>query len=86
MNDRYFANNSAAGLEPYVTIKHEKIHWIKGMVRYLVAAFQAIMEKPEWGGRVTWDGRGFEREVFPHHPGEWTTYRRLLHDASCGSL
>ncbi len=59
MNDRYFANNSAAGLEPYVTIKHEKIHWIKGMVRYLVAAFQAIMEKPEWGGRVTWDGGDF---------------------------
>jgi diacylglycerol kinase (ATP) len=56
LNDRYFINNSAAGLEPYVTIKHEKIHWIKGMARYLVAAVQAIMDQPEWHGSVTWDG------------------------------
>ena len=56
LNDRYFVNNSAAGLEPYVTLKHEKIHWIKGMARYLVAAVQAIMDKPEWNGVVTWDG------------------------------
>jgi diacylglycerol kinase (ATP) len=55
LNDRYFVNNSAAGLEPYVTIKHEKIHWIKGMARYLIAAVQAIMDKPEWNGSVKWD-------------------------------
>ena len=59
LNDRYFVNNSGAGLEPYVTIKHEKIHWIKGMARYLVAAVQAILEKPEWVGRVTWDGKEY---------------------------
>ena len=56
LNDRYFVNNSAAGLEPYVTIKHEKISWIKGMARYLIAAVQAIMDKPEWHGNVNWDG------------------------------
>jgi diacylglycerol kinase (ATP) len=56
LNDRYFVNNSAAGLEPYVTIKHEKIHWIKGIARYLMAAVQAIMDKPEWNGNVKWDG------------------------------
>ena len=55
LNDRYFVNNSAAGLEPYVTIKHEKIHWIRGMARYLVAAVQGIMDKPEWNGEVRWD-------------------------------
>jgi diacylglycerol kinase family enzyme len=49
-------NNSAAGLEPYTTIKHERIQWIKGMVRYLVAAVWAIMDKPEWSGEVKWDG------------------------------
>ncbi|HLO13421.1 MAG TPA: diacylglycerol kinase family protein [Anaerolineales bacterium] len=54
LNDKYFVNNSAAGLEPYVTIKHEKIHWIKGMARYLVAAVQAIMDKPEWEGTIKW--------------------------------
>lgn len=60
LNGRYFANNSAAGLEPYVTIKHERIHWIKGMARYLVAAVQAIMDKPEWRGKITWDDGEFE--------------------------
>jgi diacylglycerol kinase (ATP) len=55
LNDKYFVNNSAAGLEPYVTIRHEKIHWIKGIVRYLVAAVQSIMEKPEWEGTIKWD-------------------------------
>ena len=55
MNGRYFANNSGAGLEPYVTIKHEKIQWIKGPVRYMVAAVQAILDKPEWHGKIKWD-------------------------------
>jgi diacylglycerol kinase (ATP) len=55
LNDRYFVNNSAAGLEPYVTIKHEQIQWIKGIARYLVAAVQAIVDKPEWHGNVKWD-------------------------------
>jgi diacylglycerol kinase (ATP) len=56
LNGRYFINNSAAGLEPYVTTKHEKIHWIKGMARYLVAAVQGILDKPEWHGHIRWDG------------------------------
>ncbi len=55
LNGRYFANNSAIALEPYVTTKHEKIHAIKGMFRYLVAAVQAIMDKPEWQGKIKWD-------------------------------
>lgn len=59
MNRRYFVNNSGAGLEPYVTIKHEQIHWIKGIARYLVAAVQAIMDKPEWQGQVQWDGGSY---------------------------
>lgn len=55
LNGRCFVNNSAAGLEPYVTIKHERIQWIKGMVRYLVAAMWAIMDNPKWSGIVKWD-------------------------------
>ena len=55
LNGRPFINNSGAGLEPYVTTKHERIQWIKGMVRYLVAAVWAIMDKPEWQGEIKWD-------------------------------
>ncbi len=54
-NNKYFVNNSGAGLEPYVTLKHEKIHWIKGIARYLVAAVQGVMDKPEWTGKIRWD-------------------------------
>ena len=63
LNDRYFVNNSAAGLEPYVTIKHEKISRIKGIARYLIAAVQAIMDKPEWHGNVKRTGGFF---MTPH--------------------
>ncbi|HSL43938.1 MAG TPA: diacylglycerol kinase family protein [Anaerolineales bacterium] len=63
LNDRYFVNNSAAGLEPYVTIKHEKIHWIKGMARYLVAAVQAIMDKPEWHAIGNWDDGEYNGQI-----------------------
>lgn len=60
LNDKYFANNSACGLEPYVTTKHEQIHRVKGMARYLLAAIQAIMDKPEWIGSIKWDDGSFE--------------------------
>lgn len=60
LNNRYFINNSACGLEPLVTIKHEKIQRVKGIARYLIAAVQAIMDKPEWRGKVTWDDGEYE--------------------------
>ncbi len=63
LNGRYFANNSAGCLEPYVTVKHERIHWIKGMARYLVAAVQAILDKPEWQGHLRWDGEEFSGKL-----------------------
>jgi diacylglycerol kinase (ATP) len=59
LNARYFINNSGAALEPYVTTKHEKIQVVKGIARYLVAAVQAIMDKPEWHGNIKWDDGEF---------------------------
>ncbi len=58
-NQRYFLNNSAAGLEPYVTVKQEKITWIEGVPRYLVAAIQGILDRPEWGAEISWDGGSY---------------------------
>ena len=59
-NARYFLNNSGAGLEPYVTTKQEKIKWISGVPRYLVAAVQGIMDKPTWKARLEWDGGSYD--------------------------
>lgn len=55
VNDLYFANNSAAGLEPYVTTKQIRITWISGILRYLVAAVWAIMDRPKWVANIKWD-------------------------------
>lgn len=62
-NDFYFANNSAAGLEPYVTTRHERISWIKGLLRYLIAAVWAILDKPEWYAEIQWDGGEYKGPV-----------------------
>lgn len=59
-NDRYFINNSGAALEPYVTTKQERIQWIRGVTRYLVAAVWAIMDKPQWNSAVYWNDGQFE--------------------------
>ncbi len=59
-NERLFLNNSGAGLEPYMTIKAERIQWIKGITRYLIAAVWGIMDKPEWHGHIEWDGGAFD--------------------------
>jgi YegS/Rv2252/BmrU family lipid kinase len=55
VNDLYFANNSAVGLEPYVTTKQVRIKWISGILRYLVAAVWAIMKRPKWVAKINWD-------------------------------
>ena len=55
-NERLFLNNSGAALEPYVTNKQERIPWIHGVTRYMLAAIWAILDKPEWQGSIHWDG------------------------------
>jgi diacylglycerol kinase (ATP) len=63
VNDLYFVNNSAIGLEPYITLVQERITWIKGMARYLVAAVRGIMDNPHWNAKLEWDGGQFEGPV-----------------------
>ena len=63
VNDRYFANNCALGLEPYVTTIQAKITSIKGVARYLLATVMAIMDRPSWKIRMEWDGGAFEGPI-----------------------
>ncbi len=58
-NERYFINNSGICLEPYVSARHERIQWIKGRGRYLVAAIWGIMDKPQWHADFQWDGGSY---------------------------
>ena len=55
VNGRYFANNTAIGLEPVVTVIQEEIGWLKGIPRYLYAALLAIYRGTSWQAELKWD-------------------------------
>lgn len=63
VNDRYFDNNSAVGLEPMVTIENIKIERIKGTPRYIVAALRGIWKTESWQMRLEWDEGEYEGSV-----------------------
>jgi diacylglycerol kinase (ATP) len=63
VNGFYFANNSGIGLEPYITLKQEKISSIKGIARYLVAAVQGIWDNPQWTASIEWDDGKYEGPI-----------------------
>jgi diacylglycerol kinase (ATP) len=63
VNGRYFANNAALGLEPLVTVLQEKITWLRGVPRYLVAALWAIFCGTSWQAEVSWDGGEYSGPV-----------------------
>ncbi len=58
--DRHFLNNSAMGLEPYITSLEKKMTFLKGIPRYLAAALKGIMQNPSWQARVEWDDGSYE--------------------------
>lgn len=60
VNEHYFLNNTAVGIEPYITLVQQRISWIKGVARYMVAAVSGIMDKPSWSAALEWDGGSFE--------------------------
>ena len=63
VNDRYFDNNSAIGLEPYITLKQQRITRLKGSFRYLTAALLGVFDKPEWEMSLEWQGGEFSGKV-----------------------
>ena len=54
VNGRYFANNSAVGLEAEVTIEHDKMRRIKGDIRYILAALKTITRSKSWDMHLDW--------------------------------
>jgi diacylglycerol kinase (ATP) len=55
VNDWVYANNSAVGLEPVVTLYNIRMTRLRGVVRYLVAALRAIASSPRWDMQLAWD-------------------------------
>jgi len=63
VNDWVFANNSAVGLEPVVTIYNIRMVRLRGILRYIVAALRAINQKPAWNMSLEWDDGSYEGPV-----------------------
>lgn len=53
---RYFDNNSAIGLEPSITLIQQRISWLRGSSRYILAALMGVAKNPQWSMHLEWDG------------------------------
>ena len=53
---RYFDNNSAIGLEPSITLIQQRISWLRGSIRYIVAALLGVIKNPQWKMHLQWEG------------------------------
>jgi diacylglycerol kinase (ATP) len=60
---RYFDNNSALGLEPTVTLVQQRITWLRGTLRYLLATLIAVMQKPSWTVHMEWENGEYDGRV-----------------------
>jgi diacylglycerol kinase (ATP) len=60
VNDRYFANNAAIGLEPYITLIQQRIQRLKGNFRYLVATLLGVRDNPRWMMQLKWEGGNYQ--------------------------
>ncbi len=63
VNGYYFANNSAIGLEPTITLIQQRITWLRGVLRYLLATLIGIKQNPHWQCRLEWNGGSYEGPV-----------------------
>jgi diacylglycerol kinase (ATP) len=63
VNDRYFANNSAIGLEPMVSITQAAMKRVKGTPRYVLAAVLTVLRHRPWQMRLAWDNGHYEGPV-----------------------
>lgn len=59
-DDRHFINNSAMGLEPYITVLQQEMTFLKGIPRYLAAAIKGIIRNPKWQAKIEWDGGSYQ--------------------------
>jgi len=53
---RYFDNNSAIGLEPTITLIQQRISWLRGSFRYILATFIGVARNPQWKMQLQWEG------------------------------
>ena len=63
VNGRYFDNNAAIGLEPYITLIQQRIQRLKGIMRYVIAALLGIKDNPQWNMHLEWEEGTYQGPV-----------------------
>lgn len=63
VNGHYFVNNSAVGLEPVVTEAHDRMRWVKGNLRYMLAALKTLARAKPWHMCLCWGDNSFEGPI-----------------------
>lgn len=64
VNGRYFINNSAAAMEPMVTIENIRMKRLSGEVRYIVALIKAILKIKAWQMHIKWDDGSYDGPTY----------------------
>jgi len=64
VNGRFFINNSAAAMEPMVTIENIRMKRLSGEIRYVVALIKAIAKIKAWQMHITWDDGSYDGPVY----------------------
>jgi YegS/Rv2252/BmrU family lipid kinase len=63
VNDRFFDNNSAVGLEPAITLIQQKFKHLQGPFRYLVATLIGISKNQHWEMDLEWEGGSYSGNI-----------------------
>jgi diacylglycerol kinase (ATP) len=63
VNERFFDNNAAIGLEPYITLIQQRIKRLRGVLRYLAATLKGIYDNPAWIMQLEWEHGSYEGPV-----------------------
>lgn len=64
VNERYFINNSAAAMEPMVTLENVRMTRLSGEIRYVVALLRSLTRLKPWQMEIEWDGGRYDGPVY----------------------
>ncbi|MCA9934277.1 MAG: diacylglycerol kinase family lipid kinase [Anaerolineales bacterium] len=61
---RYFVNNSAAAMEPMITIENIRMKRLSGEMRYMAALVKGLFKLKAWQMQIKWDGGGHDGPAY----------------------
>ena len=63
VNERYFVNNSAIGMETAISVIQMNMKRVRGVFRYLLATLVGIARNPQWHMELEWDDGNYQGPV-----------------------